>query len=444
MMNTNRSSFKLSMLALTLVLPGTFGIRTWGQKAPPITVGDKKITGVPEDWSFHHIVFPNPGPEENAIRNGTQKKWLGIVNDPRYVLQQLQRRSPAEGPAAAAVSNWLNQTDESAKKGGPSSSKSKTKIDKDWTMILGNGSANASLIGTIGTVSSSTVSGSSTLTIDGQTFTASAPTSATSTGTFSGFPTSTTAPTITVNGGGQTITLTTNATAKTATGTITAGSPGAPLTGKTIVVPSNAGSIALTPGGSPATLTGSVSAAVSSGTIQIVYNNGGGTANTLSLTPMTQTKGYVVGTFTASGTSSGQFTPGTTVGTFKVTSGSNTATLTPNGYQYFSISSTPCTGGGYPCRGASTVTIDGETYTFATSTSGTRYVEVGASAATAAQNLAAAVMGDPTMCANYPSACYGSGTTITGVSASYDTSGHTYIFNSTVSPSFTISYNNNT
>ena len=55
-------------------------------------------------------------------------------------------------------------------------------------MILGNGSAAASLIGTIGTVSSSTVSASSTLTIDGQTFTASAPTAATQTGTFTGNP----------------------------------------------------------------------------------------------------------------------------------------------------------------------------------------------------------------------------------------------------------------
>ena len=125
------------------------------------------------------------------------------------------------------------------------------------------------------------------------------------------------------------------------------------------MVPSNAGSITLTPGGNPATLTGSVSAAISSGTIQVVYNNGGGTANTLSLTPTTETQGKVVGTFTASGSSTGQFTPGTTAGTFTVTSGSNTATLTPNGYQYFTISSTPCTGdSGNPCFAATdTVTI---------------------------------------------------------------------------------------
>ena len=126
MMNANRSSFKLSMIALTLVMPAAFGIRTWGQKAPAITVGDKQITGVPEDWSFHHLVFPNPGPEEDAIRKGTQKQWLGIVNDPRYVIQQLQRRSPGGARRRSRI-QLANDTDENAKKGAPALRKAKTK-----------------------------------------------------------------------------------------------------------------------------------------------------------------------------------------------------------------------------------------------------------------------------------------------------------------------------
>ena len=68
MMTANRSSFKLSMIALTLAMPAALGIRTWGQEAPAISVGDKQITGLPEDWSLHHVIFPNPGTEEDAIR----------------------------------------------------------------------------------------------------------------------------------------------------------------------------------------------------------------------------------------------------------------------------------------------------------------------------------------------------------------------------------------
>ena len=52
--------------------------------------------GIPEDWSHHRLVFSNPGTEEEAIENGTHDRWLRIVNDPRYVLQQLQRLLPGQ------------------------------------------------------------------------------------------------------------------------------------------------------------------------------------------------------------------------------------------------------------------------------------------------------------------------------------------------------------
>jgi hypothetical protein len=62
-----------------------------------------ELPGFAEDWSTHHLVFSNPGTEEDAIANGTHERWLETVNNPRYIMQQLRRRSPAQGPAAEYV-----------------------------------------------------------------------------------------------------------------------------------------------------------------------------------------------------------------------------------------------------------------------------------------------------------------------------------------------------
>jgi hypothetical protein len=70
---------------------------------PEIDVGGLKITGLPEDWTHHHSMYSNPGAEEDAIKNGTHDRWLQIVNDPRYVIQQLKRHDATQGPTAAAV-----------------------------------------------------------------------------------------------------------------------------------------------------------------------------------------------------------------------------------------------------------------------------------------------------------------------------------------------------
>ena len=77
--------------------------------AQELTVGGLRITGIPDDWTHHHIVFSNPGAEDEAIKNGTHDRWLRIVNDPRYILQQLHRGQPAQGPAAAAVAGLEGQ-----------------------------------------------------------------------------------------------------------------------------------------------------------------------------------------------------------------------------------------------------------------------------------------------------------------------------------------------
>jgi len=60
--------------------------------------------GVPDDWTHHRLIFSNPGSAEDAIKNGSFVRWLGIVNDPRYNLQQTKRNSAANAAPAA----WIN------------------------------------------------------------------------------------------------------------------------------------------------------------------------------------------------------------------------------------------------------------------------------------------------------------------------------------------------
>jgi hypothetical protein len=58
---------------------------------------------IAKDWITHHVVFSNPGTREQAIQNGTYDRWLRIVNDPRYIMQQEERSLMASTPSAASA-----------------------------------------------------------------------------------------------------------------------------------------------------------------------------------------------------------------------------------------------------------------------------------------------------------------------------------------------------
>jgi hypothetical protein len=147
-----RSFYKLSLsAAVFFVLSTSFTASTSGQEtSQSITVGNAKITGVPEDWTHHHAVFSDPGTEVDALKNGTYSEWSSIVNDPRYIFQQLKRRLPAQGPAADDVARIEEeartrdaaQTEETAgeataPKFGGIKGWSRPKLTNDWSMILG-------------------------------------------------------------------------------------------------------------------------------------------------------------------------------------------------------------------------------------------------------------------------------------------------------------------
>ena len=170
---------------------------THGLKVPILSHGNQEspedIQGLPDDWTYHHLVFSNPGTEEEASRNGTHERWLKVVNDPRYIMQQLRRRAPAQGPYA----EYVDRMNEAARDTADSASLElpadqledafrplkgerqvgRDAVRKDWSTSLGSGVA-ASLTGLVGTLNSSSITGSSTLTVDGVAFDASAPSAA--------------------------------------------------------------------------------------------------------------------------------------------------------------------------------------------------------------------------------------------------------------------------
>ncbi len=133
---------------------------------PILTSGPQpsvELPGVVEDWTSHHVAYSDPGTEDDAIRDGRHEDWVRIVNDPRYIMQQLIRRSPAQGPAAEYVAdmNELARAQESAegadvaevqlqdsfplvKVRGPISSRKPT-LHRDWSMDLSSGATVATV-----------------------------------------------------------------------------------------------------------------------------------------------------------------------------------------------------------------------------------------------------------------------------------------------------------
>lgn len=83
------------LVGLTILVPGQPASKLRVQPASPHRVG------VVDDWSFHHLVFSDPGTYEQAVANGTYSKWLSIQYDTRYIMQQMKRNpmQRALGPA---------------------------------------------------------------------------------------------------------------------------------------------------------------------------------------------------------------------------------------------------------------------------------------------------------------------------------------------------------
>jgi hypothetical protein len=104
MLSANPSCSKLSIVTLALGMIAVFGLPLraqddWQAMDPVVQKNIADWTsqgkGLPEDWSHHHLIFSNPGTEGDAFWNGTHDRWPGIVNNSRYIMQQIKRNRDA-------------------------------------------------------------------------------------------------------------------------------------------------------------------------------------------------------------------------------------------------------------------------------------------------------------------------------------------------------------
>jgi len=96
-------------------------------------------TGVPDDWSHHHLIFSNPGTATQAISEGRFLEWYRIVTDPRYKLQQV-KRSPADASLRQAVGAMRADAGAQRAKPAPAPPAPKSTqntLKRDWQQPLG-------------------------------------------------------------------------------------------------------------------------------------------------------------------------------------------------------------------------------------------------------------------------------------------------------------------
>jgi hypothetical protein len=131
----------LSLKSIATVLSLTLSVAAipaLGQNSG-VVVGGTRITHTVDDWSHHRVTFTNPGTADQAIKNGTYDKWVKVVNEPRYVLQQLKKGAPVQGPAASDVNYLYSHSHKSALNNTSKTKGATTVLDKDWSMDLGAG-----------------------------------------------------------------------------------------------------------------------------------------------------------------------------------------------------------------------------------------------------------------------------------------------------------------
>ena len=252
--------------------------------------------GVPDDWTHHYLIFSNPGAEQQALESGNYEQWLDIVNDPRFILQQVKRSRSAQalegtGVSAASAPNAevLGTTAPDFLVVNPWRPQPvrprRNALKKDWAVAIGGVAATGT-----GTVTTNNATGASTITVDGVILTGSAPTAAIGTGIFTGSPA--TGQSITITNGANALVLAPSGTASSVVGTVAAAPTSA--TAPTITITNSAGSVpntlSLTTSATGATATGTVSSTGPNAGDTITIKNST-TNNTLTLTAITGTFG---------------------------------------------------------------------------------------------------------------------------------------------------------
>lgn len=146
------SSRSLSLLC-TLALIAACGLSLQAQGTQ-----DKPL-GLPDDWTHRHVIFSDPGSEDDAFRRGTHDEWLKIHNDPRFMMQQLKREKIRHG-------GWVHDGDHDRdhdrdndgdhdrdgdrdrrdrhdnSRDGDKQAAQPSSIHRDWSMDMGSTSSN--------------------------------------------------------------------------------------------------------------------------------------------------------------------------------------------------------------------------------------------------------------------------------------------------------------
>jgi hypothetical protein len=146
MWNLNCPWLKWSFLSLALLATVLVAKPMQAQGGPSVYVNGTEIRGYPEDWSHRHVVFSNIGAEDEALRKGEYEHWQKVVNEPRYVIQQLKKHGEMKGPAgidAEYRSRWNAESTDLRFFGEPDGfvpmyrRMTKSNIKTDWSEALG-------------------------------------------------------------------------------------------------------------------------------------------------------------------------------------------------------------------------------------------------------------------------------------------------------------------
>ena len=291
--------------------------------------------GLPDDWTHHHLVFSNPGTAEQAMDNGTFERWLKVINEPRYTMQQIKRIGTTR--AAEVEDAYLIGRLPLPPRPKPTP---KAPVRKDWNVSIGGTAASVT-----GTVNTNNATGTSTVTVDGVTLDASPPATASATGTFTGAPGA--GQSVTITNGSNVLTLATNATTASAIGTVSAAptSNTAPTITLTNSAGSNPNTLTLATNMTGATATGTFSGTGPTAGQTITIGNGL-SSNTLTLTLSSGAGTPGTGTITVSnsmGAANGDtITIGSVVYTFEETTSAFSGEPFTGSQYYCQNTTSPC------------------------------------------------------------------------------------------------------
>jgi hypothetical protein len=140
-MSRNRWRFSKSTIAV-----GVFALAVGLLAALTALIAGGPATGpgmgLVDDWTHHHLVFSNPGTAADALAQGRVEQWYRIVNDPRYIMQQMKRnprqRALATAPDFSTLATRLSAPirDWWPIRKPPAPTPRET-LKRDWSMDLG-------------------------------------------------------------------------------------------------------------------------------------------------------------------------------------------------------------------------------------------------------------------------------------------------------------------